>query len=254
MRDTDNIQEMMPEMIPLLRNIGDSIPSALPEVDSKSGKDIKLKLDRMLHEQIIDILKSISDIAILSEEDESSDFSLNKGLQWIVDPLDGSLNHFRGIPLSCISVALWEGQSPLMGAVYDYHRKELFTGIVGKGAWLNDRSVSVSNVNNVNQAVICTGFPSFRDYEDDSLRKFISYIQDWKKVRLFGSAALSLAYVSCGRVDGYIEEDIRIWDVAGGIAIVKAAGGDVYLSPGKKTNFVTAAVTNKYIPVGEIIK
>lgn len=255
MLNTDNVQDMLLEVAPRLRDIGDSIQSTLTIVDLAAGKDIKLSLDRILHEKITRMLQSLNDFPVLSEEEKATlDFTQKTQLQWIIDPLDGSLNHFRGIPFCCISIALWKGQEPLMGIIYDYNLKEMFTGVVGKGAWLNDKPISPSNLRDVNQAVLCTGFPSYRDYKDESLGKFISHIQCWKKVRLLGSAALSLAYVACGRADGYIEEDIRIWDVAGGIAIVKATGGEVYCNSTKRPNFVTAAATNGKISIGEIIK
>ncbi len=255
MMDTIGLQNMLLEVVPRLKDIGDSIQSTLTIVDSAAGKDIKLGLDRILHEKITSMLQSLNDFPVLSEEEKTTlDFTQKTQLQWIIDPLDGSLNHFRGIPLCCISIALWKGQEPVMGIIYDYNLKEMFTGVVGKGAWLNDKPISVSNLRDVRQAVLCTGFPSYRDYKEESLRQFISQIQRWKKVRLFGSAALSLAYVACGRVDGYIEEDIRIWDVAAGLAIVKAASGEVYCNSTGRPNFVTAAATNGKISIGEIVK
>lgn len=253
--DTVKLESLMLEIGTQLKDIGNSVHSTDSVLCSDNNKDIKINIDGLLHGKIVKMLRSLSNITILSEEDEFvSDFSQNTGLQWIVDPLDGSLNHFRGIPLSCISIALWNGQEPLMGTIYDYNLKQMYTGTIGKGAWLNDNPISASDIVDVQQAILCTGFPSYRDYEDTSLKRFISQIQCWKKVRLLGSAALSLAYLASGRVDGYMEEDIRIWDVAAGLAIVKAAGGEIYCRPNRRVNFVTAVATNGKISVKELVQ
>jgi myo-inositol-1(or 4)-monophosphatase len=122
-----------------------------------------------------------------------------------------------------------------------------------KGARLNGEKIETSPVKNKNQGVICTGFPSWRDYGTDSLSRFVRKVQEWKKVRMIGSAALSLAWVACGRVEAYMEEDIRIWDVAAGLALVRAAGGEIYFKTNISANFVTAAAANSYISIKELL-
>ena len=161
----------------------------------------------------------------------------------------------------CISLALWKKKQPVLGIIYDFNHDETFIGVNEKseiyeevGAWLNGHLITVSKIQKKTQGVICTGFPSKRNYKKDSLDEFVKRIQEWKKVRLIGSAALSLAWVACGRADAYIEEDIRIWDIAAGLAIVKAAGGEVYFQAGEKPNFVTAIATNGHISLGELKK
>ena len=104
--------------------------------------------------------------------------------------------------------------------------------------------IKVSKIDKKEEAVICTGFPSGRKYDAGSLHAFIKRIIGWKKVRLLGSAALSLAWLGSGRVEAYIEEDIRIWDVAAGLAIVKAAGGEIEFQIRKEKNFVTVKAKN----------
>ena len=174
--------------------------------------------------------------------------------------MDGTLNYSRSIPISCISIALWQRQKPVIGIIYDFYHDEMFTGAVeqspihGKvGAWLNNEPIMTAHVQDKKQGVICTGFPSWRDYGNESLYRFIKKVQGWKKVRLIGSAALSLAWVACGRVDAYMEEDIRIWDVAAGLALVKAAGGNVYFKANERSNFITAIATNRHIPIKELM-
>lgn len=195
-------------------------------VVSAEGRDIKLYADLESEKIILHTLKENSEYPILTEESgELGSVDYDSELFWVIDPLDGSLNFIKGLPLCCVSIALWHKTEPVLGVVYDFVHDELFTGIVGEGAYLNECPISVSSTDSVNQAILATGFPAFRSFDDASLMDFLMKVQRFKKVRLLGSAALSLAYVACGRTDAYAEEDIMIWDVAGGIALVKAAGG-----------------------------
>ncbi len=196
-----------------------------PHVDSSIGKDIKLSSDKKSEQIIVDILKP-SGFQILSEEcgwiKGKDDFS------WIIDPLDGTANYWRGMKeLACVSVALWKGDEPILGAIYRFELDELFSGIVGEGACLNDKPIHTSNVLQVKDAFISTGFPVKANYGEENIRKMISDVQRFKKVRMFGTAAIMGASVAAGRVDSYIEDGIMIWDVAASAAIVKAAGGVV---------------------------
>jgi len=201
---------------------GEILKNSNAKVLLSVGKDIKISSDREVHEFIVEELNK-TNIPILSEEDNEHEFNLNGG--WVVDPLDGSMNFLRGIPLSAISIGLVKEGKPILGVVYDFNRGEMFTGIVGEGAWLNGNKISVSKIEDRSEAIVSTGFPSYTDFSKGALEEYVSLIQSFKKVRLFGSAALSLVYVACGRVDAYYERDIKIWDVTGGLAIVEASGG-----------------------------
>lgn len=192
-------------------------------VNSNKGKDIKISSDKKSEEIIINILKKTK-LPILSEE--SGFVNKAKGdLVWIIDPLDGSLNFFRGLPLNCVSIALWRKGKPLLGVIYDFNKKEIFSGIVGENAWLNNKKIHVSREKKKENAILTTGFSSYTNFSSIAITNYVKQIKSFKKIRLFGSAALSLAYVACGRVDAYLEKDIKIWDVAAGLAIVMAAGG-----------------------------
>lgn len=196
-------------------------------INSSEGKDIKLQADVESEQIIIDVLQAHFDYPILTEEaGELKNFTM-EGFYWIIDPIDGTLNFSRGVPLSCISIALYHKQKPVLGVVFDFNRDEMFTAIIGEGAWLNHKPIKVSSTFYRADAIIATGFPSLRSYDKASLDTFVAFIQDFKKVRLFGSAALSLAYVACGRVDAYHEAGIRFWDVAAGLVLVQSAGGFV---------------------------
>ena len=204
----------------------------LSRVRHEQDKDLKLQADLLAEEAILRLIESESSFPIVSEERGvgvgfSVDFE-----HWVVDPLDGTLNYGRQIPLTCVSIALWRGQVPRVGVVYDFENDELFAGEVGVGATCNGLPIRVSNVTDTSKAVVATGFPSGRDYGDAALLSFCRKVQEFKKVRLLGSAALSLAWLAAGRLDAYTEDDIWYWDVAAGLALVSAAGGDFLKEPG----------------------
>jgi len=213
-----------------------------------SMRDVKIHADMKLNKIIVDRLKKESPYPVLSEEGGFSGYeSDDERYRWIVDPLDGSLNFSRSIPLFCISIALWREMEPLVGVVYDFTRDELFTGLVGNRAWLNGKPIKVGGVTKKKNAILCTGFPVETDFSKEALLNFVEDIQSYKKVRLLGSAALSLAYVASERVDIYEENDIAVWDVAAGIAIVLAAGGSVYFQPAKIENRLIVRAANEFI-------
>jgi myo-inositol-1(or 4)-monophosphatase len=136
-----------------------------------------------------------------------------------------------------------------LGAIFDFNRNEVFTGIVGAGAWLNGAPMRVSDTAQVGQAVLCTGFPVAMDYSAASLSRFVRLVQQYKKIRLLGSAALSLAYVAAGRVEAYFEQKIRPWDVAAGVAVVRAAGGMVTMAgAGSESSPLTVYASNAHLP------
>jgi myo-inositol-1(or 4)-monophosphatase len=214
------------------------------KINSSTGKDIKLQADIESEKLIFNILRQ-TNINILSEESGFIELNKNSDMCWIVDPLDGSLNYSRSIPLNCISIALWKNKEPVFGVVYDYNHNNLFKGVVGQGAYLNDNKIGVSNIVEKSKSIITTGFPVYSSFDDNALLDFIKTIQEYKKVRLLGSAALSLSLVANGSVEAYSERNIALWDVAAGIALVLAAGGKVdYEFSNKEKNLLNVFATN----------
>ena len=199
-------------------------------VNYENGKDIKLQSDLDSEKILIHSLFEETGITVLSEEYGILGAYDTEALLWVVDPLDGSLNFSRGIYLSCISVGLWQKGHPVLGVIYNFNNGDLFKGMVGGQAFLNNRLISVSNIDAVSMSVICTGFPVYSSFNDASLIAFISKLNSFKKIRLLGSAALSLSLSAQGSVEVYIEEQIGFWDVAAGIPIIMAAGGVVKYS------------------------
>lgn len=213
------------------------------KIKSDFGRDIKILADIQSEQIIINHLKKQSNFSILAEEKGLIKGS-EKGFTWIVDPLDGSLNFVRKIPFCCVSVGLWKEECPLLGVVYEFSRSELFSGITGSGAWLNNYPVKVSDTYQEKKAVLCTGFPTNTDFSLKGIQRFVNNIRSYKKVRLLGSAALSIAYVASGKVDAYYEENIMIWDIGGAIPILLGAGGKLEMKKSPKTNSFNVYASN----------
>jgi myo-inositol-1(or 4)-monophosphatase len=212
------------------------------EILDNAGRDVKLLADREAEGDILNILASESEFPILTEETGLYGSVQDGRPVWIVDPLDGTLNYSRGLPLFCVSIGLWQGEQPLLGVVYDVAHYDLYSGAVDSGAWCNSLPIHVSKITEPSQAIIATGFPVNRDFESPSLRRFLTFLQVYKKVRLLGSAALSLVYLASGRVDVYFEEDIMLWDIAAGAAIVAAAGGYVTITPSPRKQWARTVI------------
>ncbi len=194
------------------------------KVNSAEGKDIKIAADVNSEKIIFKHLEENSPFSILSEEKgflqrENNDY------MWIVDPLDGTMNYARDLPMSCVSIGLWYKSKPLLGVVNNFNTNELYCGIAGIGAWINDTAIAVSATSQKPQAILFTGFPAHSDFSQEALKKFIEDIRLYKKVRMIGSSALSICYVACGKAEVYYENDIMLWDIAGGMPVVLGAGG-----------------------------
>jgi len=192
----------------------------------EQGRDIKLLADARADEVLHQLLAPTG-LPILSEERPWTAPNGHTRRFWVVDPLDGSLNYSRGFPQYAVSIALWEGERSLLGVIYDIDRDECHSGQVGQGAATNGVAFHVSTIDSVGRAVLATGFPTGRPFDTASLAGFVDAVQSFKKIRMIGSAALSLVNVATGRFDAYAERDIWLWDVAAGLALVEAAGGKV---------------------------
>jgi myo-inositol-1(or 4)-monophosphatase len=218
---------------------------------SNQGRDIKLAADQLAHQLVVDTLIT-SDLPVFSEESGSELPDLNdlrQSLWWLVDPLDGSANFNRGFPLWASSIALLRGQTPLLGVIYDVVGAKLYQGIAEVGSFCNGHSLRVTTTDSVSQAILTTGFPTGRNYSAISIQQTIERIQAFKKIRMLGSAALSLCTVASGTFDAYYEEDIWLWDVAAGMVLVQGAGGHVQMTQPKPNLKATVAAWNGHLPI-----
>jgi myo-inositol-1(or 4)-monophosphatase len=188
-------------------------------------REIKAIADTMLDKDILQSLVSTG-LAILSEESGYIPAREDSNYWFIVDPLDGTFNFVKGLGPSAVSIALWEGDKPVFGVIYSVAERKLAWGGVGIGAFADGRRISVSDTSSRAKASICTGFPVRFDVANDSAMKdFWRAVRPYAKVRMLGSAAVSLLHVAAGSADAYSEQNIMLWDVAAGVAIVDGAGG-----------------------------
>lgn len=193
------------------------------KIEIAQDRDVKVKADKLAEAIILTQLKAATDFPILTEETGWHGEPQAQHV-WIVDPLDGSFNYHQGIPFCGVAIALTIAGEPILGVIYDFNHEELFSGVVGTGAWLNEQPISVSQTDQLSQAVLNTGFPARLNIATAGavvMQRGAAY----RKVRMLGSAALALAYVAAGRADVYHEQGTLFWDVAAGCALVKAAGG-----------------------------
>ena len=215
------------------------------EVTSESGRDIKLRLDKQSEDVIVRSLEMKSSCDILSEEAGFIKRKGGDGFIWIIDPIDGSSNFSRGFPIYGVSVALWKGfEEPIVGVVIDVPNTCVYWGMKGGGAFANGKRIGVSGTRERSKATLATGLPVYRSFDADSLGSLVKDLSQYKKIRMIGSAAMSLVYVARGAMDVYKEDDIALWDVAAGIAILQAAGGFADVKPGSSEYLRRVYATN----------
>ncbi len=195
-------------------------------IETKSRNDWVSEVDRMAEEAIIRVIKrAYPQHGILAEESGAQE---GNEYQWIIDPLDGTTNFLHGFPQYAVSIALNYRDTLDQAVVYDPFKQELFTASKGNGAALNGRRIRVSGIRNLDGALLGTGIP-FREEQD--LERYLKTMRvllpGTAGVRRAGSAALDLAYVAAGRLDGFWEFGLNPWDMAAGILLIREAGGIV---------------------------
>jgi len=200
-------------------------------VVEKQRMDYASEVDGLAEAEIVkELRKAGPEYAVLGEEGghQPARGGRKARLTWVVDPLDGTSNYLRGIPHWCVSIALVDNGEPLHGVVFDPLRNELFVASRGSGAVLDDRRLRVAERRDLGGALLCTGFPPReRARAKPQLDCLNALLEQAEDVRRTGSAALDLAYVACGRFDGYFEAGVQPWDIAAGVLLVREAGGRV---------------------------
>lgn len=197
-------------------------------VEYKGAINLVTEVDRECEALIVGGLKEhFPDYDILAEEGSGSERGVER--KWIVDPLDGTVNFTHGFPFFCVSIALEEDGELTAGVIYDPNRDELFTAMKGKGARLNGERIHVSRESTLSQSMVATGFAYNVQEEErfDNLDNFANFVKLARAVRRPGSAAIDLAWLACGRLDGFWELFLRPWDMAAGVCIIREAGGSV---------------------------
>jgi len=201
-------------------------------VNSSEAHDIKLELDVRCQKTITGILqKAFPKISLLGEEGDSGDASSE--YRWVVDPIDGTVNYFYGMPHAAVSIALQRRNGKIyetiLGVIYDPFTDELWTATLGGKTKLNGRIVCCSKRSRVGDSLVAIGFSKSKENLEKSLPHLNRLARRAKKIRIMGSAALELAYVACGRLDVYVERTINLWDIAAGGLMVECSGGEMFL-------------------------
>lgn len=239
-------------------------------IDKKARNDLVSQADRDAEAAIIEQLQeNTPQFGIVAEETGGQ---ASGAATWYIDPLDGTTNFLHGIPHYAVSIALvahegtyvqgdkpLEVDTPVIGVVYDPNREELFTAMYGVGAWLNEHRLGCSQTESLSEALLATGLP-FRDFSfaEQYMPTLNAALPLTRGVRRMGSAALDLAWVACGRYDGYWEMGLAPWDVAAGTLIVREAGGDaqdiLHAEPWPRSGFIYAGNANVAPALHEMLR
>ena len=223
------------------------------EVDEAKHHDIKLALDRESQDLITRVLlDAFPDHALYGEEgiagDQDSDY------QWIVDPIDGTVNFFYGIPHYCVSIALRHKGELIVGVIYDPSMDELWEAQKGGPALLNGKPIQTSPRTKLEECALFVGCGKDEEALTTGLDRFRRASLKARKMRMMGSAALGMAYIATGRLDAYVESRISLWDIAAGQLILEAAGGKTDLTPiSEHEDAYSIVATNGKIPIEEIL-
>jgi myo-inositol-1(or 4)-monophosphatase len=208
-----------------LKNERKTIDSS--EIEMKSGKnDLVSRADKEAERRFAEYLRKVLPEAGFIAEEGTGERA--EKYNWIIDPLDGTTNYLFGIPCYCTSVALWKDGEILVGVIYDPERDECFSAAKGLGAFLNGKPIKVSDQADMSLALLATGFPYDNRGRQMEYLKILAEVNSKSRgIRRLGAAAVDMAYVACGRFEGFYEYGLNAWDVAAGALIIKEAGGEV---------------------------
>lgn len=249
MNDQVNPKDILPFLDDLTKKAGSSLMSYFRRefrIEKKDlrvgGTDIVTDADKASEDIIVQaIQRQYPEHDILTEETQID--RIGSKWLWVVDPLDGTVNFSHGYPAFCVSIALMEEEQLIAGIVYDPLRQESFSAIRKGGAFLNGNLIRVSKTDNLNSSMVSTGFPYDKAFSAcNNMAEFCKVLPKVQGLRRGGSAALDLAYVACGRLDGFWELKLKPWDMAAGILLVEEAGGVVSDRTGESTGIFTDSI------------
>ncbi len=209
-------------------------------IERKKGEETNLvtEIDKQSEKLIIKkIRQHFSSHDILGEESGAHD--AKSEYRWIIDPLDGTTNYTHGLPIFCVTIGVEHKGEIIGGAIYDPNTDEMFTAEKGKGAFLNGKRIRVSSADTLINSLLVTGFPyNVKENPGNVVDHFVHFLPVAQGIRRLGSAALDLAYIACGRLDGYWEVFLNPWDKAAGILLVREAGGKVTTFSGDEKDVI----------------
>ncbi|HKZ36966.1 MAG TPA: inositol monophosphatase family protein [Chryseolinea sp.] len=222
-----NVIEACLEVGQFIRHEGANFDHA--RIEQKDGfNNLVSYVDKEAERRLVSVFKKLLPEAGYITEEGTVVQSQNHEYNWIVDPLDGTTNFLHGLPIYAISVGLTRGNKIILGVIYHIVRQECFHAIEGCPAFCNGQIIRVSNILTLQQSLLATGFPYYHlDKKEIYLDIIKEFLEKSHGIRRLGSAAIDLAYVACGRLEGFFEYNLNPWDVAAGILIVQQAGGKV---------------------------
>lgn len=229
-----NLQSIVKDVISISEEVAEFIATEganfdLSRIEQKSSfNNLVSYVDKEAERRLVEVLhKSFPKAGFITEEgtvEQSKQHEYN----WIVDPLDGTTNFLHGLPIYSISIGLMHGNKTILGVVHHVVRKECFHAIADDNAYCNNKMIRVSTAPTLNDSLLATGFPYSNSEKRDAYMGIIqTFLERTHGIRRLGSAAIDLAYVACGRIEGFFEYNLNPWDVAAGTLIVQQAGGRV---------------------------
>lgn len=229
-----NLQRIEKDAINIAEEVGEFIRKEganfdRERIEQKNGfNNLVSYVDKEAERRLVEALHKILPQAGFITEEGTVEQSKDHEYNWIIDPLDGTTNFLHGLPIYAISIGLTRGTKTILGIVYHVVRKECFHAIEDGNAYCNDQIIRVSAIPTLNESLLATGFPYYHlDKNDVYLDIIKTFLKETHGIRRLGSAAIDLAYVACGRLEGFFEYNLNPWDVAGGTFIVQQAGGIV---------------------------
>lgn len=229
-----DLQKLKEEVILLCEEVGAFIRNEaenfdLSRIEQKTAfNNLVSYVDKEAERRLVATLQKLFPQAAFITEEGTVEQTLNSEYHWIIDPLDGTTNFLHGLPIYAISVGLTRNGVPILGVIYHIVRKESFHAIEGGPAYCNSQVIRVSDVSSLRESLLATGFPYHHSAKKEAYLDIIKdMLEQSHGIRRLGSAAIDLAYVAAGRLEGFFEYNLNAWDIAAGLLIVKQAGGAV---------------------------
>jgi myo-inositol-1(or 4)-monophosphatase len=244
-----DLQVILKKSLSLIKETGDFIKTEASKfshasIEYKGKNDLVSYVDKEAEKLLVAGLSEILPESGFITEEGTAEKGRSDQYNWVIDPVDGTTNFVHGIPFYCISVGLMDGDEVIMGIIYEPNRDEAFYTIKGDKAYLNGKEIHVSPVKKLEERLLATGFPYSKLHSTPAYIRVVEELMPKTHgLRRMGSAAIDLAYVACGRFEGFFEYNLKPWDVAAGAFLVQQAGGKV----------TTFKSTNDYIFGGELV-
>ena len=227
-----NLKQLTEQVSSIAKEVGlfiqlESKKFSADDIETKSKNSLVTYVDKTAEKKLVDFLSElIPESGFIAEEGTSN--KQGEEYNWIIDPLDGTTNFIHGIPTYCVSIALLKNKELVLGVIYEPNQEELFCAWKNGGAYLNGKSISVSGTGQLSESLLATGFPYYDYKKLEGYMEVLTWLMhNSRGVRRIGSAAIDLAYVACGRFEGFYEYSLNPWDVAAGALLVREAGGSV---------------------------